>query len=111
MTSLLFHISIQPYTFYLLIFLRTDTKLIVNLELQEKFTQRKKTESFMITRAKISAVRALRVRCLLTFLSHMQRLFEKIRYAKTEDDDEDPDGLAVKTHADREEGLIPLANW
>ena len=33
------------HTFYLLIFLWTDTKLIVNLELQEKFTQ-----SFMIIR-------------------------------------------------------------
>ena len=65
----------------------------------------------MITRAKISAVRTSRVQRLLTFLSHMLRLFEKIRYAKTEDDDEDPDGLAVKTHADREEGLIPLENW
>ena len=34
-----FHIFIQRYTFYLLIFLWTNTKLIVNLELREKFTQ------------------------------------------------------------------------
>ena len=32
-----FHIFIQRYTFYLLIFLWTDTKLRVNLELGEKF--------------------------------------------------------------------------
>ena len=32
------YIFIQHYTFYLLIFLWTDTKLIVNLELREKFT-------------------------------------------------------------------------
>ena len=35
----LFHIFIQRYTFYLLIFLWTDTKLIVNQELREKFTR------------------------------------------------------------------------
>ena len=34
-----FYIFIQRYTFYLLIFLWTNTKLIVNLELREKFTQ------------------------------------------------------------------------
>ena len=33
-----FYIFIQRYTFYLLIFLWTDTKLIVDLELREKFT-------------------------------------------------------------------------
>ena len=71
-----FYIFIQRYTFYLLIFLWNDTKLIVNLELREKFTRWKKPESFMITRAKISAVRASGVRRLLTFLSQMQRLFE-----------------------------------
>ena len=49
-----FYIFIQRYTFYLLIFLWADTKLIVNLE----FTPWKKTDSFMITRAKLSAVRA-----------------------------------------------------
>ena len=53
-----FYIFIQRYTFCLLIFLWTDTKLIVNLELREKFTQWKNPESFMITRAKLSAVRA-----------------------------------------------------
>ena len=46
----------------------TDTKVIVNLEFREKFThaveKKKKSESFMITRAKISAVRASRVRRL-----------------------------------------------
>ena len=34
-----FYIFIQQYTFYLLIFLWTDTKLIKNLELREKFTR------------------------------------------------------------------------
>ena len=34
-----FYIFIQRYTFYLLIFLWTDTKLIVNLELREIFTR------------------------------------------------------------------------
>ena len=41
-----FYIFIQRYTFYLLIFLRTDTKLIVNLELREKFTRWKKPREF-----------------------------------------------------------------
>ena len=34
-----FYIFIQRYTFYLLIFLWADTKLIVNLEFREKFTR------------------------------------------------------------------------
>ena len=34
-----FYIFIQRYTFCLLIFLWTDTKLIVNLELRGKFTR------------------------------------------------------------------------
>ena len=34
-----FYIFIERYTFYLLIFLWTDSKLIVNLELREKFTR------------------------------------------------------------------------
>jgi len=34
-----FYIFIQHYAFYVLIFLQTDTKLIVNLELREKFAQ------------------------------------------------------------------------
>ena len=59
-----FFIFIQRYIFYLLIFLWTDTKLIKNLELREKFTRWKKTESFVITRAKISTVRASGVRRL-----------------------------------------------
>ena len=62
---LFFKIFIQRYTFYLLIFLWTDTKLIVTLEFREKFTRWKKPESFMITRAKISAVRASGVRRLI----------------------------------------------
>ena len=37
-----FYIFIQRYTFSLLIFLWTDTKLIVNLELREKFTRERK---------------------------------------------------------------------
>ena len=32
-------------------------------------------------------------------------------YAATEDDNEDPDWLAAKTLAERDDGLIPLANW
>ena len=32
-------------------------------------------------------------------------------YAATEYDNEDPDWLTAKTLADREDGLIPLANW
>ena len=48
-----FYIFIQWYTFYRLIFLWTDTKLIV-----------KKTETFMMARAKISVVRATGVRRL-----------------------------------------------
>ena len=59
-------------------YLWTDTKLIVNLELQEKFTRGKKPESFMIMRAKISAVRASGEQRLLTFLSlsQMWRFFK-----------------------------------
>ena len=103
-----FYIFIQRYTFYLLIFLWTDTKLIVNLELREKFSRWKIPKSFMITRAKLSAVRAnsfvvveqfttfsqfwchclriggvalIRGRRLLTFLSQMQRLFEGGAYS------------------------------
>ena len=34
-----FHIFIQQYTFYVLIFLWTDTKVIKNQELREKFTR------------------------------------------------------------------------
>ena len=52
-----FYIFIQQYTLYLLTFQRTDTKLIVSLELREKFTRRKQPESFTITRVKISPVR------------------------------------------------------
>ena len=32
-------------------------------------------------------------------------------YAATEYDNEDPDWLAAKSLAAREDGLIPLANW
>ena len=32
-------------------------------------------------------------------------------YAATEHDNEDPDWLAAKILADREDGLTPLANW
>ena len=45
-----FYIFIQRYTFYLSIFLWTDAKLIVNLELREKFMRWKNPERF-ITRA------------------------------------------------------------
>ena len=41
----------------------------------------KKPESFMITRAKILAVRASGVRRLLTFLSQMRHLFEGGAYS------------------------------
>ena len=72
---------------FLLIFLWTDTKLIVNLELREKIRAVKKPESFMIARAKILVGRAnsfvvysvfpgyLRA-ALINFLSQMRRLFE-----------------------------------
>ena len=76
-----FYIFIQRYTYYLLIFLWTDTKLIVNLELREKFTRRKNPESFTIMRAKISAMRALGVQRFLTFLSQMQHLIEGGAYS------------------------------
>ena len=59
-----FYIFIQRYTFYLLIFLWNNTKPVVDLELRDKFTRWKKAESFMITRAKISAVRTSGVRRL-----------------------------------------------
>ena len=49
-----FYIFIQRYTFYLSIFLWTDSKSRTTRE----FTRWKKPESFIITRAKISAVRA-----------------------------------------------------
>ena len=52
----LFPSIVDIYAELLLISLWTDTKLVVNLELREKFTRWKKTESFMITRAKISAM-------------------------------------------------------
>ena len=32
-------------------------------------------------------------------------------YAEAEDNYEDPDGLAANTLADREDGLVPLADW
>ena len=38
------NICIQRYTFYQLIFLWTDTKLIVNLEVREKFKRWKNRE-------------------------------------------------------------------
>ena len=46
-----FDIFIQRYTFYLLIFLWTDTKLIVNLELREKFMRWKNPERKLTTQA------------------------------------------------------------
>ena len=103
-----FYIFIQLYTFYLLIFLWTDTKLMVNLELPEKLTRWKIPKSFMIMRAKLSAVRAnsfivveqfttfsqfrchclriggavlIRGRRLLTLLSQMRRFFEGGAYS------------------------------
>ena len=51
------YIFIQRYTFYLLIFLWTDTKLKSRIT-REIHAVKKKTPNFMITRAKISAVRA-----------------------------------------------------
>ena len=41
----------------------------------------KKPKSFMVTRAKISAVRASGVQCLLTFLFQMQRLIKGSAYS------------------------------
>ena len=77
-----FYIFIQRYSFYLLIFLRTDNKLIVNLELREKFTQWKKTRDFHdnegenISGESIGGATIIRGRRLLSFLSQMRPLFE-----------------------------------
>ena len=74
-----FYIFIQRYTFYLLIFLWTDTKLIVNLGLREKCTRWKKTwdfydnESENISGESIGGAVPIRGRRLLTFLSQMRR--------------------------------------
>ena len=58
----------------------TDTKLIVNLELREKFTQWKKPESDNenenIRGESIEGAALIQGRRLLTFLSQMRRLFE-----------------------------------
>ena len=60
----------------------TDTKLMVNLEKREKFTQWKKTWEFHdnqsenISGESIEGAALLRGRRLLTFLSQMRRLFE-----------------------------------
>ena len=65
----------------------TDTKLIVNLELREKFTQWKKlwefhdNESENISRESIEGAALIRGRRLLTFLSQMQRIFEGGAYS------------------------------
>ena len=48
-------------------FISFDTKLMVNLELQEKFTRSKKPESFMIMRAKISAGESIGGAALINF--------------------------------------------
>ena len=60
----------------------TDTKLIVNLELPEKFTQWKKTWEFHdnksenISGESIEGAALIQGRRLLTLLSQMRRLFE-----------------------------------
>ena len=54
----------QWYTFYLLIFLWTDSKSRITREIHTE----KNTKSVMIMRVKISVVRALGVQCLLTCL-------------------------------------------
>ena len=60
----------------------TDTKLTVNLELREKFTQWKKTREFHdnesenISGESIEGAAIIRGRRLLTFLSQMRRLIE-----------------------------------
>ena len=74
-----FFIFIQRYTFYLLIFLRTDTKLIVNLELREcseKTREFHDNESENISDESIGGAALIRGRRLLTFLYQMRRLFE-----------------------------------
>ena len=81
-----FYIFIQRYTFYLLIFLWTDTKLIVNLELREKFTQWKKNEFHdnegkNISSESIEGAALIQGRHLLPFLSQMRRLFEGGAYS------------------------------
>ena len=45
------------------------------------------------------------------FASYTDEPIAPSDYAATEYDNEDPGGLAAKTLADREDGLIPLANW
>ena len=69
-----FYIFIQRYTFYLLIFLWTDTKLIVNLELREKFTRWKKPREFHDNESEIiSGESELLCRCG-TIYSHCLRI-------------------------------------
>ena len=58
-----FYTFIQQYTFYLLIFLWTDTKMMVNLELREKFTRWKKPEFHDNESENISGESALLCRC------------------------------------------------
>ena len=66
-----FYFFIQRHTFYLLIFLWTDTKTDSKSRITREIHAVKKPESFMITRAKISAVRA----------SGVWRLFEGSAYS------------------------------
>ena len=87
-----FYIFIQRYTSYLLIFLWTDTNLIINLELREKFTRWKKktrefhdNESENISGDSIGGEALIRGRRLLTFLAEMWRLFEGGAYSSKYD--------------------------
>ena len=84
------YIFIQWYTFYLLIFLWTDTKLMVNLELREKFTRWRKTREFHDNESEnISGESELLCRCgtiynvqsILMSLSGVRRLFEGGAYS------------------------------
>ena len=64
----LFYIFIQRYTFYLLIFLWTDPKLMVNIKLREKFTRWKNANAN--ENENISSERELLYRCGTIWKSH-----------------------------------------
>ena len=82
----IFYILIQRHTFCLLLFLWTDTKLIVHLELRrnsrgEKTWEFHDKESQNISGESTGGAALIRGRPLLTFLSQMRRLFEGGAYS------------------------------
>ena len=77
----IFYILIQRHTFYLLLFLWTDTKLIANLELRrnsrgENTWEFHDKQSENISGESTGGAALIRERPLLTFLSQMRRLFK-----------------------------------